>query len=220
MTWSPWPDRHLHADDHRLLADVEVAEAADQPHAVELARLLLEAADEQHVAVGGKLLLAGERRDGVLAVGAGHGRGKPCGCGVGHVGLGQSRGKTVQETLRAGQPRRMHGCPAPSHSAKENPVSRPGKAQPLDGQLLYEVGVARLQQPHVTLQARTRGLEAGNLVLQYAGALDQTRSGLVAAPAAGCVIGEIADRQQTAKRDQCLPPPALAPIIHAIYAGP
>ena len=37
--------RHLHADDHRLLADIEVAEAADQAHAVELARLLLEAAD-------------------------------------------------------------------------------------------------------------------------------------------------------------------------------
>ena len=35
----------------RLLADVEVAEAADQPEAVELARALLEAADEQHLAV-------------------------------------------------------------------------------------------------------------------------------------------------------------------------
>ena len=44
-------DRGLHADDHRLLADIEVAEAADQPHAVHLARLLLEAADQQHVAI-------------------------------------------------------------------------------------------------------------------------------------------------------------------------
>jgi hypothetical protein len=55
-------DRHLHADHHRLLADIEVAEAADQPHAVELAGLLLEAADQQHVAVGRKLLVLVEFR--------------------------------------------------------------------------------------------------------------------------------------------------------------
>ena len=36
-------ERHLHADDDRLLADIEVAEAADQPHAVELPGLFLEA---------------------------------------------------------------------------------------------------------------------------------------------------------------------------------
>src|SRR5205085_3348600 len=41
----------LHAHGDRFLADVEVAEAANQPHAVELAGPLLEAADEQHVAV-------------------------------------------------------------------------------------------------------------------------------------------------------------------------
>ena len=57
MTWSPASERHLHADDDRLLADIEVAEAADQAHAVELAGLLLEAADEQHVAVGVKLFV-------------------------------------------------------------------------------------------------------------------------------------------------------------------
>ena len=44
------PERVLHAGDHRLLPDVEVAEAADHPHAVELARLLLEAPQQQHVA--------------------------------------------------------------------------------------------------------------------------------------------------------------------------
>ena len=44
------PERVLHAGDHRLLPDVEVAEAADHPHAVELAGLLLEAAEQQHVA--------------------------------------------------------------------------------------------------------------------------------------------------------------------------
>src|SRR5581483_101757 len=43
--------RRLHADHHGLLADIEMAEAADQAHAVELAGLLLEAADQQHVAV-------------------------------------------------------------------------------------------------------------------------------------------------------------------------
>ena len=53
-------DRHLHADDYRLLADIEVAEAADQSHAVELSGLLLEPADQQHLAVGGKLLLLAE----------------------------------------------------------------------------------------------------------------------------------------------------------------
>ena len=44
-------ERHLHADDDRFLADVEVAEAADQAHAVHLAGLLLEPADQQHLAV-------------------------------------------------------------------------------------------------------------------------------------------------------------------------
>ena len=46
-------DRRLHADHHGLLADVEMAEAADQAHAVELAGALLEAADQQHVAIEG-----------------------------------------------------------------------------------------------------------------------------------------------------------------------
>ena len=59
MTWSPSLDRHLHAGDDRLLADIEMAEAADIAHAVELARLLLEPADQQHQAIGGELLLAG-----------------------------------------------------------------------------------------------------------------------------------------------------------------
>src|SRR5262249_4637922 len=53
-------ERHLHADDDRLLADIEVTEAADQPHAIHLSRLLLEAADQQHVAIGLDLLLAAE----------------------------------------------------------------------------------------------------------------------------------------------------------------
>ncbi len=60
MTWSPSLDRHLHADDDGFLADIEVAEAADQPHAVKLAGLLLEAADQQHLAIGVQLLLGRE----------------------------------------------------------------------------------------------------------------------------------------------------------------
>ena len=43
--------RRLQPDRDRFLADVEVAEAADQPEAVELPRALLEAADEQHLAI-------------------------------------------------------------------------------------------------------------------------------------------------------------------------
>ncbi len=54
--------RHLHAGDDGFLADVEMAEAADEAHAVELAGLLLEAADEEHAAIGCKLLFLGEVR--------------------------------------------------------------------------------------------------------------------------------------------------------------
>ena len=52
-------DRHLHADDDGFLADVEVAEAADQAHAVHLAGALLEAADEEHLREGVQLLARG-----------------------------------------------------------------------------------------------------------------------------------------------------------------
>ena len=49
--------RRLEADDDRLLADVEVAEAADHAHPVELPGLLLEPADQQHLAVEPEQLL-------------------------------------------------------------------------------------------------------------------------------------------------------------------
>src|SRR5262249_50719354 len=45
----------LHAHDNGFLTDIEVAETANQSHSVELARLLLEAANHQHVAVNAKL---------------------------------------------------------------------------------------------------------------------------------------------------------------------
>ena len=41
----------LHADHHRLLSDIKVAKAVDQPHAVQLPRLFLESADQQHLAI-------------------------------------------------------------------------------------------------------------------------------------------------------------------------
>jgi hypothetical protein len=52
ITWSPSFERHLHADDDGFLPDIEVAEPADEAHAVKLAGLLLEAADQQHLAIG------------------------------------------------------------------------------------------------------------------------------------------------------------------------
>ena len=57
-------ERRLHADDHRFLADIEVAEAADQPHAVHLAGALLEAPNQQHVAVKVRAAPAARRRLG------------------------------------------------------------------------------------------------------------------------------------------------------------
>ena len=47
----------LQANDDRFLPDVEVAEATDQTHAVELPRFLLETADHEHFAVETEQLL-------------------------------------------------------------------------------------------------------------------------------------------------------------------
>jgi len=49
--------RHLHADDDSFLADIKVTETADEAHAVKLARLLFETADEQHFAIGLELFI-------------------------------------------------------------------------------------------------------------------------------------------------------------------
>src|SRR5260370_18908696 len=54
--------RNLHGDEEALVTGVEVEEAADQPHAVELPGFLLEAADEEHPPIGVKLLLLVEFR--------------------------------------------------------------------------------------------------------------------------------------------------------------
>ncbi len=58
--------RHLHADDDSFLADIEVTEPTDKAHAIELAGLFLETADQQHFTIGVKILVLAEVR-GVLA---------------------------------------------------------------------------------------------------------------------------------------------------------
>ena len=56
---------HLHADDDGFLADIEVAKAADQAHAVHLAGLLLEAPDQQHLLERVEFLFLAEFRAGL-----------------------------------------------------------------------------------------------------------------------------------------------------------
>ena len=53
--------RQPHADDDRLLADIEMAEAADQPHAEQLPGLFLEPADQQHGAINGNFVAGAEK---------------------------------------------------------------------------------------------------------------------------------------------------------------
>src|SRR5262249_48999483 len=52
------------ATEHALGADIEMAKTANKPHAVHLSSLLLEAANGQHGAVSGKLLLPAEIGNG------------------------------------------------------------------------------------------------------------------------------------------------------------
>src|SRR5207244_12396510 len=59
---------HLHPDHDGFLADIKVAETADRAHAVELAGLFLEAADQQHVPERSKLLRLGEFRWGPVCL--------------------------------------------------------------------------------------------------------------------------------------------------------
>jgi hypothetical protein len=59
---------HLHANDDSFLADIEVTEAADRTHAVELAGLFLEPPDQQHVAQGAEFLIPVEFQGGGGAV--------------------------------------------------------------------------------------------------------------------------------------------------------
>ena len=49
IIWSPSRLGHLHADDDGFLSDIEVAETADQAHAIHLAGLFLETPDQKHL---------------------------------------------------------------------------------------------------------------------------------------------------------------------------
>ncbi|MNE85464.1 hypothetical protein D3C80_1824670 [compost metagenome] len=49
--------RHLHADNNSFLTDVQVTEPADEAHAVKLASLFFESANQQHFTVGVKFLV-------------------------------------------------------------------------------------------------------------------------------------------------------------------
>ncbi len=86
--------RHLHAHHDGLLADVEVAEAADEAHAVHLAGLFLEAADQQHVGVGREFLLLGEGGEFVHLAGGGR---SAFGFGAGEL-YGDSHGRSLRLT--------------------------------------------------------------------------------------------------------------------------
>jgi hypothetical protein len=61
---------HLHADNDGFLPDIEVAEPADEAHAVKLAGLFFKAADQKHLAVGpfSPLFSAGFLRDAAVAL--------------------------------------------------------------------------------------------------------------------------------------------------------
>ena len=72
---------HLHAHHNSLLADVEMAETANQAHAIHLAGLFLETPDEQHFAIGMKFLITGEFGWSRIFLRFGPGRGRRC-----HVG--------------------------------------------------------------------------------------------------------------------------------------
>ena len=53
--------RHGNPRNDRLLTNVEMAKTADETHPIHLPGFLLEAADEQHGAIGGKFLFLAER---------------------------------------------------------------------------------------------------------------------------------------------------------------
>src|SRR5437868_3228673 len=78
--------RRLQADRDRLLADIEMAEAADQAETVKLPGPLLEAANEQHLAVEFEHLvlrrLVGRRLGRTFAIGNLGRRGGRLSCGA------------------------------------------------------------------------------------------------------------------------------------------
>ena len=210
---------HLHADHDRLLADIEMAEAADETHAVELRRLLLEAADQQHLAVGMQFLLAVNGgtvswplgRDMRFSGLAGEGKAKP----YKKQPPKASHGQASAPDRRAGG--RRHGSGRGGH---DDPVAGAGKAQHLDGEFFDDVGIAGVEKAHVPLEARARGLEARDLRLQYSGAFDQPAARFEAAFTVDDMLGEIGQGTKADKRHQDLPGMAFTPIMHGGDAKP
>ena len=174
--------RHLHAGDDGFLADIEVAEAADEAHAVELAGLFLEAADQQHVAIGRELLLLGEfgrlrrrrrgRRLGVRLRFRGRFFGGGCHASLpGSVSLRTFRerscapldlDRTLARKMRIRPCGKTHGCHAGKRlksleilSINRNSVNSADARHPHDGDLvrLRQIErLARLLVEHVLLQ--------------------------------------------------------------------
>ena len=87
----------LHADHHRFLADIEMAEATDHAHPVELAGLFLEAPDAQHQAVMREQVDAG--RCGGLFLARTRGPRAFAGCGFACGHTRPPRAKVVTGTV-------------------------------------------------------------------------------------------------------------------------
>ena len=165
--------RHLHADDDRFLADVEMAEAADMAHAVELAGLFLEAADEQHAPIGLELLVARKSGAGRLlvpvarrALAAGRRSGRraaredfPEAIEIPrrrYTGLVR-RSRSLQEQIGDGQNGAVDvaGCAqGPRSGARQHLIVRAHEAQHFAGDLLDEIGVRLLGRRAVRRRAR------------------------------------------------------------------
>ena len=228
MTWSPCLNRHLHADHHGLLADIEMAEAADQAHAVELAGLLLEAADEQHLAVGGELLVAAEGGDCLLTIGAGHpGSTRPL-WKLGHdaqnrIGNPLARPAGVMPALRL-RLTAAGGCASAASGAAAGRTTtwspRAHEAQQLDGEFLDDVGGLRRRAdaPRCSRWVRTASRRSICDSSCLERSINRTPR-LEAALAIDGMMDEVGQRKQTEKQHQDLSRRALAPIVHGSTWG-
>ena len=67
------------------------------------------------------------------------------------------------------------------------------------------IGEVGREKGHIAFELGTHGLEAFDLELQQAGALDQNFSCLEAVPAIDCVISEISGQSQAEKQHRRLP---------------
>ncbi len=101
----------------------------------------------------------------------------------------------------------------------EQHIARPGKAKDRAGKLLDEIGMGRIaaKQVDVAAQPAAHGLEARDLVLQNAGALDQSRTRREAVRTVDRVVNEVCRNGQTAKQHQeGMPRPSCSPIMWVV----